>query len=116
MRIALPYDQETKSIYPHTGRCTTFKVYHIENNQLESSEFIQTDGELHAALPAFLKNHDIDILICSGCGDRLFHLLKEANITCYTNQEGDCDSIIQSFLNETMEKIQLPTHCCQHRG
>lgn len=116
MKIALPYDEENKNLFQHMGMAEAFKVYEIDDKtkEIKSETILKTNGEKHAQIADFLSENKIDVLICGGCGDRMYNLLVSKNILCFTSQQGDCSTIIESYLNNTMEKVSRPTHCCHH--
>ena len=52
MKIAVTYDNGT--IFQHFGKTETFKVYEVENNQIVSSEIVESNGSGHGALAGLL--------------------------------------------------------------
>ena len=117
MKIALPYDAKSQELFQHMGKTEAFKIYEIDDKTktVQSTEIVKTNGEKHGQIADFLSEKEIDVLICGGCGDRMYDLLKSKNILCFTSQQGNCDKIIESYLNNTMEKVNKPTHAC-HNG
>lgn len=114
MKIALPYSKEDGTLFQHIGATECFKVYTVDDNtkKILSTEIVKTNGEQHAEIAAFIKNNGFNVVICGGCGDRMYNLLNLVDIKCYTSQEGNCDELVNSFLNGTMEIVDRPTHSC----
>ena len=64
MRLAVPFDHG--QIYGHFGRTAQFKLYDVENGTVASSQVVDTNGSGHGALAGFLKDRQVDALICGG--------------------------------------------------
>ncbi len=114
MKIALPYSVDDGKLFQHIGTSEYFKVYNVDDNTKEflSADIIKTNGEQHVEMAKFIISQGFNVVICGGCGDRMYNLLNDANIKCYTSQDGDCDAIVTSFLKGEMEIVDRPTHCC----
>ena len=54
MKIAVTYDNGT--IFQHFGKTETFKVYEVENDQIVSSDIIESNGNGHGALAGYLPD------------------------------------------------------------
>ena len=61
MKIAVTYDNGT--IFQHFGKTETFKVYEVENDQIVSSEIIESNGSGHGALAGLLAGQNVEVLI-----------------------------------------------------
>ena len=66
MRIAITFENE--NVFQHFGHTKQFKIYDVENNSIVKSEIIDTNGSGHGALATFLKERDVQVLICGGIG------------------------------------------------
>ena len=66
MKIAVTYENE--EIFQHFGHCEAFKLYETEDGKVVSSQVVGTGGSGHEALAVFLKNLDVEVLICGGIG------------------------------------------------
>ena len=64
MKIAVPY--ENGQVFQHFGHSSMFKMYEVSENKVISSELVDTNGNGHGALVGFLKEHQVDVLICGG--------------------------------------------------
>ncbi len=112
MKIAIPYNQDG-SLYEHTGGTENFKIYEVDSEKhIVSSDIVPTNGEQHALIAAFLRDHDVNILLCDDIGSRLFNLLKIADIKCYSTLNGNCDEIVKAFLDGSLNLNEAPTHEC----
>lgn len=81
MEIAVAY--ENGMIFQHFGHTKNFKIYKINDNQIVSSEMLNTTGSGHSALARLLKDHGIDVLICGGIEGGAQNALAETGIKQY---------------------------------
>ena len=98
--IAVPYSNG--EILQHFGQCQTFKFYHISGGNLESEEIVSASGYGHGTLVTFLKERNIDILICGGIGAGAQNFLAEDNITFYAGVKGSADKAVSELLEGTL--------------
>jgi len=110
MKIAVTY--ESGVIFQHFGHTASFKIYNVENNEVVSSEVVDTEGYGHGALAGFLAARGVDTLICGGIGGGAQMALKEAGIAVYGGVFGDADDAVQDFLNGTLS--YNPNVRCNH--
>ena len=68
MRIAVPYENENGTVFQHFGHSQAFKLYDVKEDAVEKSEVVSTQGSGHGALAGFLKENEVDALICGGIG------------------------------------------------
>ena len=110
MKIAVTY--EDGLIFQHFGHTACFKVYQVENNQIVSSQVVDTNGQGHGALAGFLQENQIDTLICGGIGGGAQMALREAGITLYGGVSGDADEAVLALLAGVL--AYQPNVCCNH--
>ena len=110
MNIAVTY--ENGQIFQHFGHTEQFKVYHVENGSIVSSEIIDTNGSGHGALAGLLSSIKIDVLICGGIGGGAQMALAAAGIKLYGGVQGDADSAVQSFVSGNLSYD--PDARCDH--
>ena len=111
MRIAVTY--ENGNIFQHFGHTEQFKIYDIENNAVVKSEVKNTMGAGHGALAGFLKDNDVDVLICGGIGGGAKQALSEAGIKLYGGVFGNADTAVDSLLNNSLS-FNPDVHCNHH--
>ncbi len=112
MRIAVTY--EDGLIFQHFGHTPSFKIYQVENNQVVSSQVVDTNGQGHGALAGFLQENQIDTLICGGIGGGAQMALREAGITLYGGVSGDADEAVTALLAGVL--TFQPNVCCNHHN
>ena len=90
MKIAVTY--ENGQVFQHFGHTAQFKLYDVENGAIASSQVVDTNGSGHGALAGFLKDHQVEALICGGIGGGAQMALAEAGIRLYAGWQGDAGS------------------------
>lgn len=111
MKIAVTY--ENGQIFQHFGHTSQFKVYEIQNNQITSSQIVDTAGSGHGALAGFLMEHGIDTLICGGIGGGAQNALAQSGIKLYGGVAGDADAAVQALLENNLQ-FNPNVHCSHH--
>lgn len=112
MKIAVTY--ENGQIFQHFGHTQQFKVYHVEEGAIVSSEIVDTNGQGHGALAGFLLGGGVDVLICGGIGGGARNALAEAGIELYPGAVGDADAQVESFLKGQL--VYDPDTMCSHHS
>lgn len=112
MKIAVTYQEGM--VFQHFGHTEQFKVYTVEDGAITSAEVLDTNGQGHGALAGFLKEHNIDTLICGGIGGGARNALAEAGIELFPGAAGDADEQVNSFLAGKLSYD--PNTRCSHHG
>lgn len=112
MKLAVTYDNE--QVFQHFGHTEFFKIYTIEDQAVKESEVVSTIGSGHGALAGFLKEHQVDALICGGIGGGAKAALAAAGIALYAGVTGNADEQVKSFLLGTLN--HNPNTECNHHG
>jgi len=110
MRIAVTY--ENGQIFQHFGHTAQFKVYDVENGAVTASQVLDTNGSGHGALAGFLKNAEVDTLICGGIGGGAQMALAEAGIKLYGGVTGPADLAVEALLKDRL--AYNPNVKCDH--
>ena len=112
MRIAVTY--EDGGIYQHFGHTAQFKIYDVADGYVISAVVTQTNGHGHGALAEFLREAQVDVLICGGIGGCARTALAEAGIRLCGGVSGEADEAVEAFLNG--ELVFNPNACCSHHS
>ena len=112
MKIAVTYDNGL--IFQHFGKTAQFKLYDVEDGKIVKEQIVDTNGEGHGALAGFLRNAQVDVLICGGIGGGAQTAMKDSGITLYGGNSGLADDAVDAFLAGTLAQIDDPT--CNHHG
>jgi predicted Fe-Mo cluster-binding NifX family protein len=113
MKVAVTY--ENGEVFQHFGRTPAFKVYEVADGKVNSSEVIDTNGTGHGALAGFLKQAEVDTLICGGIGGGAQMALSEAGITLYAGCSGEADEAVKALIAGTLAQVGEAT-CDHHHG
>ena len=110
MKIAVTY--EDGQIFQHFGHCGQFKLYEVKDGAVASAQVVGTEGSGHGALAGFLKERQVDALICGGIGGGARTALAEAGIELYPGAAGNADEAVAALLKG--ELSYDPDTMCQH--
>lgn len=115
MKIAVPVKNE--NIYQHFGMAAAFKIYTIENQQIVSTEIVQTNGRGHGAMLDLLLNHQVNCVICGGIGEGAIENLKQVGITLIAGINAQSDEAVEAYLAGTLQSnLQAACDKSVHRG
>ena len=112
MRIAVPYDEG--QIFQHFGHTQSFKIYDVENEKVKAATIINTNGNGHGALAGFLKNSNVNIVICGGIGGGAKQALAQSAIQLYGGVTGNADKAVEDLLANKL--IFNSEATCNHHG
>lgn len=110
VRIAVTYENET--VFQHFGRTEYFKLYDVENGVIIATQLIDTNGQGHGALGAFLHAMGVDTLICGGIGGGAQAALAKLGIRLYGGVSGSCDQAVNNLLAGTL--VYSADAACSH--
>ena len=82
-------------------------------NKIISKTVVSTNGQGHGALSSFLKENNVDVLICGGIGGGAISALNELGIKLFGGVSGDCDSAVEAFLKNELE-FNPNVRCSHH--
>ncbi|NLK95157.1 MAG: dinitrogenase iron-molybdenum cofactor biosynthesis protein [Clostridiales bacterium] len=113
MKIAVTF--QNGEIFQHFGHSEYFKIVEVENKEIINEEIVSTNGSGHGALADFLKNNNINVLICGGIGGGAINAVTSYGISIYPGISGDADKAINELINGTLKKREDAT-CKHHEG
>ncbi len=93
MKIAVPYSDG--QVFQHFGKSEQFKIYDTIDDEIISSEIVDTSGSGHSALADFLKEKGAGVLICGGIGVGAVTALQNAGIQILGGAEGEADKCVE---------------------
>ena len=112
MKIAVTY--LNGDVFQHFGKTENFKIYEIENNKIIKSYVISNNGITHCALINYLKELNVDTLICGGLGYGAISKLNELNIKLYAGVTGSSDKAVDDLLENKLEFDN--SHTCEEEN
>lgn len=110
MKIAVTYADGL--IFQHFGHTPAFKIYEVADSTVVAARIVETAGSGHGALAGFLKNQEVDALICGGIGGGAQMSFAEAGIRLFGGVSGDADDAVAALLMG--ELMYNPCVRCDH--
>ena len=110
MRIAVTF--ENGFIFQHFGHTEQFKLYDVENGAIVNTQIVDSNGSGHGLLAGFLKQAEVDALICGGIGMGAQMALAEAGIKLYAGVQGSADEAAKALAAGTLDYD--PDARCDH--
>ncbi|MBU5433613.1 NifB/NifX family molybdenum-iron cluster-binding protein [Intestinimonas sp. MSJ-38] len=114
MKIAVTY--ENGQVFQHFGKTQQFKMYQVESGQADKGTVVDAGGAGHSALAVFLKEHQVETLICGGIGGGAQAALAQAGIQVYPGIQGDADQAAQAFAKGELKQNTQATCNHHHEG
>ena len=113
MKIAVTY--ENGQVFQHFGHTEQFKIYTVDDENILSSEIVNTDGTGHGALADFLKERGVNVLICGGIGAGAVMALRDAGIQLFGGAAGGADDQVLSLLGGNLH-FSSEANCSHHES
>ncbi len=110
MRIAIA--TENGLVSSHFGHCSGFTIYDTRDGKIESANFVPNPGHEPGALPVFLGNMKVQIVIAGGMGERAQMLFSQNNIEVIVGASGSADDAVASYLNGSLKSAGVV--CTEH--
>ena len=79
---------------------------------MTASEVVDTNGSGHGALARFLKDKNVNVLICGGIGGGAKNALAANGIEIYPGAKGNADEQVKSYLEGNLS--YNPDTLCSH--
>lgn len=105
MKIAVA--TEGTSVSGHFGKCENFTIAEIENSDVKSKVVVNTLGNQHGLLPAFLASHNVDVVIAGGMGEGARQNLISSGIEIISGVSGNVDEAIHAYLNGNLKSSDV---------
>ena len=107
MNIAVVYDQG--AVGAHFGHAKQMKLYHLApTGVILESHVLDTNVTGHVAMCNFLREHQVQTLICQNIGKEACSiLLLECNIDLYAGISGDADQAVQLLKEGKLKDFQI---------
>ena len=112
MKAAVTYNNG--EVFQHFGHCESFKIFDVKDKKVISSSVVSAVGSGHGALADFLKERNVDVLICGGIGAGAREALAKANIAVYPGVSGSADESIEALLSNKL--VYDINFTCSHHG
>lgn len=110
MKIAITY--ENGEVFQHFGHTEKVKIYEIENKKIISENILDTSAHGHELLVKFLKDNNVNVLICGGIGNSAKKALNDVNIQLFGGVSGDVEQVIKDYI---LNKLKYDENIeCEH--
>ncbi len=111
MKIAVAYNKENGTVYPHFGHAGAFKFYEVQDGEIVSSEIVEPEGQGHVVMVGLMTENNIDVVVCGRIGGHALEGLENAGIPVYS-ADGDADEAVKACLRGELPKAEA--HECHH--
>ncbi len=100
MRIAISTDGVLVS--QHFGRCPSFTIVEIEEDEIKSKEVINNPGHHPGFIPEFLQEKGVDCIIAGGMGRKAELFFKQYGIETIVGITGTIEETLEKIKNGTL--------------
>ncbi|MDD4172388.1 MAG: NifB/NifX family molybdenum-iron cluster-binding protein [Syntrophomonas sp.] len=107
MLIAVP--NENNMVCPHFGHCADFTLY---DTAAKTFKTVPSPGHVPGALPVFLKQLGVELVIAGGMGGSAQDLFVSQGVQVIVGASGKIDDVIVSY--EKGELISTGSVCSEH--
>lgn len=115
MIVAIPFEDD--KVFQHFGHTEEFKIFEIVDNKIVSEKLVNTNGKGHLELAHFLKDLDVNVLICGGIGQGAINALTKAKIMIYSGVCGVVDRVIKGLIDgKIVENGTANCFCHEEQG
>lgn len=100
MKIAIPVNEDHKTVCISFGRTPEFLIFDSENNErifADNSEAANASGGSGVKAAQVIVDNKADILLTPRCGENADTVLKEAQIKIYKTTSDDLEAEIEKF-------------------
>ena len=106
MRVAISTDGELVSA--HFGRCPSFTIVDIENNEVVERQVIDNPGHQPGLIPQFLHSKGVKRIVAGGMGMRATQFFNGIGIEATVGISGKIDDVIESLKLKGGESLCRP--------
>jgi predicted Fe-Mo cluster-binding NifX family protein len=114
MKIAVPV--HLNQLNPHFGQAQGFEIINVDEQTRTMTARRTIPADTHAgcgALPALLRSHGVDIVLCGGLGQGAKMNLESAGIKVVAGAPvGAVDDLVRAYLDGT---LRAAGGVCDHR-
>jgi predicted Fe-Mo cluster-binding NifX family protein len=115
MKIAVAAEDGYVSF--HFGHCPEYRIFDVENSNIDFSDTLANPGHQPGVLPRFLADHGINCIIAGGMGPRAIELFKESNIEVVVGAMGKVEDVVEAYVKGTLVTSHTAcTHDDENKG
>lgn len=114
-KIAIPY--ENGMLCAHFGGAPQFIIYTVEDNKITNKEIFNAPPHEPGVLPKWIGSMGATDVIAAGMGERAVTILNHVGVKAHVGaQPGSTDSVLESFLNSSLNLTAEPCKHDHHKG
>ena len=110
MKIAIAC--ENNQISAHFGHCRQYLIANCADNKIISQEYVDAPKHEPGALPKFLHDLGVNLVIVDGIGTKAVNLFNQNDIEVITGCKGDCLKNVQMYFDGQL--VSSNTLCAGH--
>lgn len=95
----------------HFGRSPNFTMYDSETGEIETVENYSEHMGGSKKPPQIMKEHGVDVMVCSNLGRRAVSMFERLGIEVYTGAFGNVGEVIEKWKNNELEKASKDEAC-----
>lgn len=101
MKIAVA--TENGNVCPHFGHAPTFRIFETDDKKITGHQDHPNPGHVPGALPKWLSEMKVDVIIAGGMGPRAEELFVAAGIKPVIGAQGPAEAAAVAFLEGSLE-------------
>lgn len=105
----------SESVSPHFGRAPTFTLYDTGTGNVSVVDNTSEHMGGRGKPPEKLRQHNVDIMLCSGLGPRAIHMFESYGIRVFVNASGTVQDAIAAWKNNQLPEATDENACKEHR-
>lgn len=113
MKIAIA--SKGNNVDQHFGHSEGFTIYDVKETSQEK-RFIENPGHKPGAIPKFLKEQGIGVVISGGMGEKAQKIFSQYGIEVIVGATGSCDDLVQTYLKGELKSTESICREHKHEG
>lgn len=105
MKIAIPLDENQKSVCPVLARAPYFLFAEGEAREILENPAAEAQGGAGLKAAQFLVDQDTAVILTPRCGQNSADVFAAAEMEIYKTQAGTAEENLQAYLNGKLEKL-----------
>jgi len=98
----------------HFGRVPYYAVFDTETDKVEIVDNTSTHMGGQGYPPELLHAHKVDVMLCSGLGQRAVEMFEQLGIMVYVGAMGTVKDTIEAWKRGELQEVTDETVCKEH--
>jgi len=95
---------EGDMVCPHFGHAPFFTLVEISEGKAEKTERVPSPGHTPGALPKWMKERGVDLVISGGMGPKAMDLFTQFGIKTMTVEPDKIETVIKDYIAGTIKE------------